>query len=306
MSIVSVDHFSRDPLPPESEDQRAARRRSLADDGSVAARRVSRKKETTRRPPPVEIAFLLNYGVSIETLNAAVGLARGQGVSPDAALLAEGLVADEDFYRALADHLGVDFLDGDIALMPDSLATASLGYTQLRERRDGARWLFSPCGTQIFRLMTVARAAKGRPLFAVTRRARFAQALRAAYPQSAVVAASHSAEHVDESLCVRRSLRRWPLAWASAALFAVIACLFAPVEFLRLGAAFAFAAAFLSSVVLRLAACAASSERQAEEPRIEDARLPVYTVVIALYKEAAVAPQLARAIDRMAQMPQAS
>ena len=62
------------------------------------------------RPLPTEIAFLAGFGVPMALLQYAAKLARRQGVSADAALLGEGLVDEEVFYRALADHLRVDFL----------------------------------------------------------------------------------------------------------------------------------------------------------------------------------------------------
>ncbi|WP_442754490.1 hypothetical protein ACNHKD_16070 [Methylocystis sp. JAN1] len=297
MSMASVDPFPVDPSSRAKEEARAPRQRGKADP-SLSARRVATGRGGAARPPPVEIAFLLNYGVPIEALNYATSVARRQGVSADAALLAEGIVAEDVFYRALADYLRVRFVDADIDLAPGAFATASQGYAALREGKNGLRWLFAPTGTEIFRLMSVARASKGRPLFAVTTRTRFLAALREAYPPEVARAASFSAERVDKDLCVRGSLRRAPLALSAAVLLGLVACLFAPFEAASLSAAFILAAAFLSSVFLRLAACAASFKAEAPPALIEDARLPVYTVVVALYKEAAVARQLARAIDR--------
>lgn len=302
MSKASVDHFCFDPDLRDRDDQRAAplfrRPKSPADGTSSDGRRASLGSETASRAPPVEISFLLDHGVPRDALNEAAALARRQGVSADAALLAEGLVEEKLFYRALAQTLGVAFIDEKIELAPGALATAGLGYVRLRDRRDGVRWLFAPSGTQIFRLKSVARAAKGRPLFGIATRTRFSEALREAYPRVAVHAASHSAEQIDGDLCVRGSLMRKPLACATAALICIVASLFAPFEAANLAAAFGLAAAFLASVVLRLGACASSAVGAENERWIEDARLPVYTVVLALYKEAAVAPQLARAIDR--------
>jgi len=270
----------------------------LAEHAPPGARRGALARETAPRQPPVEIAFLTAYGVPVEALHYATSLARRQGVSADAALIAEGIVAEDVFYRALADHLRVDFVEGDILLAPGAFTTAQEGYVRLHEGRDGARWLFAPTGAEIFRLMSVVRAAKGRPFFAVTTRTQFSEALRLAYPPEMVRAASFSAERVDQDLCVRGSLRRGPLAAASAALFGVILCLFSPFEAASLAAAFLLAGAFLASVWLRLAACVASFVPETQPEWIDDARLPIYTVVIALYKEAAVARQLARAIDR--------
>lgn len=295
MSVAWV--HSADPSPRSWEEARFARRRSPSEP-APAARRGSRRSESAPRPPAVEIAFLGNYGVPLEVLNYATAMARRQGVSADAVLLAEGLVAEEVFYRALADHLRVAFVEDDIALAAGAFATAELGYAPLCESAGGLRWLFAPAGAEIFRLMSVVRAARGRPLFALTTRKRFAEALRGARRVEVARAASLSAEHADRELCVRGSLRRRPLALATGIVFAVAASLFAPWEGLRLLSAFIFACAFLSSVLLRLLACAASAGAKDEIGWIDDARAPVYTVVVALYKEAAVVRQLARAIDR--------
>jgi hypothetical protein len=294
MSVMSVDHFRVDPreAPPPSP--------RGSGDPTYSARRAATVRDFGSHPPPLEIAFLLNYGVPIETLRYATTVARRQGVSSDAALLAEGLVAEDVFYRALADHLGVRFLEEGIELSSGALASASQGYAPLREGKEGLRWLFAPTGAQIFRLMSIARTAKGRPFFAVTTRARYLAALRgAACPLEVARAASLSAERAEKDLCVRGSLGQEPLAHASAALLFLIACLFMPAAAVGLFASFILAAAFLSSVCLRLCACMASLTEPEAAALIEEARLPVYTIVIPLYREAAVARQLARAMDRL-------
>ena len=59
------------------------------------------------RPPPVEIAFLTRHGVAPEALVRVAALARRQGVSADRALIAEGILSESRFYRAIAAELGV-------------------------------------------------------------------------------------------------------------------------------------------------------------------------------------------------------
>ncbi len=282
----TVDSFSAEPLLGGPSDQPPR-----------PARQTVRRKSVPR-PPPVEIAFLLDYGVPVEALDYAAALARRQGVSADAALLAEHIVAEEVFYRALADHLRAEFLEGDFDLAPGSMATADLGYAALRGRK-GVLWLFAPKGAEILRLMSAVRHGDGRPLFAITTRSHFIDALRRANNAQVARAASRSVERVDTELCVRRRLRRAPLALATFALFVVIASLFGPFTMARLVISFGLAAGFFMSVVLRLAACAASLRPVRPVAPLSDAQLPHYTVVIALYHEASVARQLARAIDRL-------
>jgi glycosyltransferase XagB len=269
------------------EEPRGARRRAA--EGSRVARHA---------PPPVEIAFLSKYGVPSEALIYATALARRQGVSADAVLLGEGVVAEEVFYRALADDLHVPYLDGQIDVAPGAAATAGNGYVQLRDNVSGLRWLFAPRGPEIVRLMSAARGVSGRPLFGITSRARFTEATIRANPPGAAAAAAHSAERVDPELCVRRSMSRRSLAAATLALCLIVASFVGLFPDLRLGFSLLLAFAFLASVCLRLRVCAAGLEARDAAGSLADAQLPVYTLVIALYREAAVASQLARAIDR--------
>lgn len=250
-----------------------------------------------QRPPPVEIAFLLDYGVAPQTLGEAHRIARRQGVSADAALLAERLIDEAFFYRALADHLGAAFVDGGVEVAPSGVATAASGYARLKAPERGVMWLFAPRGAEIVRLMSAVRAAGGRPRFAVTTRTRFIEAVRRADPEDVARIAAFSAERANKDLCVRGALRRGPLAVALIMLAALAFGLFSPMKPLALACAFFFAVAFLANIFLRLLAVAAGYEARDPSGWIADARAPIYTIVIALYQESSVARQLVRALD---------
>ncbi|MBI3275367.1 MAG: glycosyltransferase, partial [Methylocystis sp.] len=218
-----------------------------------------------------------------------------------AVLLAEGLVAEEAFYRTLARHLDVDFLDesANIASSGDMAAKAECGFARLAEAPHGILWLFAPRGAAIGRLMSAARGAHGRPLFALTTPSLFAAALRSTSPRYLARLAAFTAERANPELCVRTAMRRWTVIRFIAANGILLACLFAPIREISLTAALFYSVASLSSVFLRLFACAASFDDPNVAPELDDAALPAYSIVVALYKEAAVAPQLARAIDRL-------
>ncbi len=312
MSLAPVDSFASSATQIKDDLRLFERRRAPPPDSPLARRQTLGRPAAAARATPVEIAFLANYGVPEEALQYAAATARRQGVCADEALLAEGIVPEDVFYRALADYLDVEFIDHPVELAASSVVTANRGYARLRNAPRGVLWLFAPSGSGVFRLMSAARAAKGRPLFAVTTRTRFIEAVRRANPADAARSAAFLAERVDNELCVRGCLRRRPLSYLIFALFALVACLFAPFTFARLGCELFLAGAFLANVFLRLFACAASFEARDAVGRLNaDAQLPIYTLVIALYKEAAVVRQLARAIDRldypgiMAQTPQA-
>lgn len=244
-------------------------------------------------------------------LQFAAATARRQGVCADEALLAEGLVCEDVFYRALAKHLNVEFIDSPVDVSASGVATAECGYARVRDPSSGYLWLFAPSGSGVFRLMSARRATRGRPLFAITTRTRFLEAVRRADPASVARDAAFLVERVDRDLCARSGLRRGQMGMLLVALIGLAASLYAPFFFLRLASALLLAGAFFCGVFLRLFACAASFQHCADaEPLESEAQLPIYTIVLALYREAAVARQLARAIDRfdypgiMAQTPQ--
>lgn len=67
---------------------------------------------------PADIAFLAHYGVAPRILSAALATAKHQGVSAAAALLAGGMVSESHFYRSLARHLRLPFLEGEATISP--------------------------------------------------------------------------------------------------------------------------------------------------------------------------------------------
>jgi cellulose synthase/poly-beta-1,6-N-acetylglucosamine synthase-like glycosyltransferase len=114
-----------------------------------------------------------------------------------------------------------------------------------------------------------------------------------------VRAAPFCAEHVAPLSCARRATegRAFPVAVATGAV--ALALLFSPYGALALAAALPFTALFAWAVALRLAASVASLSPDERDVGIADDRLPLYTIVVPLYREARVAPQIARAIDRL-------
>jgi cellulose synthase/poly-beta-1,6-N-acetylglucosamine synthase-like glycosyltransferase len=303
MNIIQIDHFSN-PSSSRSEEMAPLRLRREAFARTVQARRAIRSTvgasdTTAPRPLPVEIAFLATQEIPLALLQYAAALARRQGVSADSALIAEGLIGEETFYRGLAAYLDAPFLDEDAKASPADAATLDAGrqFVRLVDDAHGLRWLFAPRGEAIGRLIDATRCADGRPLFAITTPSRFLAALRSASPQDLARRAAFSAERSDRDLCVRRALRPKTLAIAIIGNAALLAGLHGPFEPISIAAAIVYAAAFFSAACLRLFACAASFDATERAPALADAKLPHYSIVIALYREACVVRQLTRAID---------
>jgi cellulose synthase/poly-beta-1,6-N-acetylglucosamine synthase-like glycosyltransferase len=310
MSGNRVDRFPSPAPGPARDDPPSSsfpRRRDAAAEGAAAAPRLRSRLPRENlapgagRPLPVEIAFLAAHDVPWVTLQYGAALARRQGVGADRVLIAEGLIGEEAFYRALAAELSVAYLD-----MPDGLerpmdlrAEAARGYGRFAQNPRGLRWLFAPRGAEIVRLIGVTRSAAGRPLFAITTPTLFEEALRRRSAQALAREAAYSAERAAPRLCVRAALRRAALMeplLVNALLFAAMASPFAG---LGRAASALLALLFLANIALRLAACGASGGEEEDAPALDDAELPTYSVVVALYREAGVAPQLASAIDAL-------
>jgi hypothetical protein len=107
---------------------------------------------------PIEIGFLATQGVAPETLRQASHIAIATGVSADVAILKAGLIEEHAFYRALANEVGLPFLDGDFDLaattqFPENI---TMGVAPLGPNDANARLALAPRGE---RLTSTARTA---------------------------------------------------------------------------------------------------------------------------------------------------
>lgn len=306
MSVNRVDRFSANSSP-RRDDHAFPRRRETAPDPTPATARQRGRPPSeplapgAGRPLPIEIAFLAAHGVPLVLLQYGAARARLQGATADAVLIAERLVSEDVFYQALAAELNVAYVDAPHDLEPsaDIAADAARGYARLPRNSRGLNWLFAPRGAEIGRLVGVTRSARGRPLFALTAPSLFEEALRRASAAQLARYAAHAVERVDPDCCVRPALRREALAKALFVSIILSMALLSPLEEISRPAAIALAIVFLLGILLRIFASFASFRKTGTAPELDDKDLPVYSIVVALYKEAAVARQLSDAIERL-------
>lgn len=257
---------------------------------------------------PSDYAFLSGRLVDSATLRRAEVLALKWGVLPHQVMIANGWVGAQDYYRALAQSLGVPFRDklrpGGIA-PPTPLATPRqcLTHGLLKDRAKHADYVLAPetlrpNGVEelLHRLKPnrvslaapyeLRRAIRGH--FGKIFAAEAVDALHARYP--------------DQS--ARSPLASWQrhvLGWSIAALVAAFAL--APVPSLR-AVSILLAFIFVPVIALRVFAVydllVGWRRRTAPVPeRIPDAELPVYTILVPLYREANVLAPLMRALTRL-------
>ncbi|WP_367716206.1 glycosyltransferase family 2 protein [Nitratireductor sp. GISD-1A_MAKvit] len=236
--------------------------------------------------------------------------ARLAGVCFQTELLASGLVLERELFRALADYLGVPFLqrpDPNALVMREWQGLAALA------QRGGARVslavdvrgqsnvLIAPDRVSIPALKAfVARYPRA------SRRIRMVQpsVLREAISQRSQKALMRIATDKLFSMAPEMSARIVANAWQGAVLGAsVVSLVFASVflpstTLLVLHAVFSFV--FLACAVLRIMVqFRGPSPGEARIATVRPAEMPVYSVLVALYKEAEIVPDLLVALGKI-------
>lgn len=257
-----------------------------------------------------EYAFLLPHGVTRETLSRACGLAAQWGTPPHEVLIANGWIAETAYYRALAKRCGATFVEAseNAGLAPpnrDGDPRDCLRQGLLRQKRQGRTGLvFSPGRVRPNTLSAMLSSDIGGKVAIATRTALRETVLRsygARLVQQAIDGLA--ARYPDE--CANGRMPRAQLGGlALLAALLLIGVALAPVETVRLvtGLATLF---FALVVLLRLLACINLVMTmplrlvRRSSPRIRDADLPVYTVLVPLFREANVAPGLIRALAKL-------
>ncbi|KQO70739.1 glycosyl transferase [Methylobacterium sp. Leaf89] len=242
-------------------------------------------------PLPPEIAFLARQGFDAGRLARAAALARTCGTDAAAALIHADLITEEAYYRGLAAALGVPFLAGDLRLgegtrYPDSLVA---GVAPLMA--PGPATVRAPRGAAIAALLRTGTRA------AITTPRALQAAAFAANPVGIAAAAADTLQRHRPDWALGADTQGPHLAIAGLVLGAVgIAAAFLPAPVL-VGAWTLMQLGFLVMVTVRIAAVSVEADRP-PEAALPDTALPVYTVLVALHREAPVVPRLVAALSR--------
>ncbi|MDP3409417.1 glycosyltransferase [Bosea sp. (in: a-proteobacteria)] len=248
---------------------------------------------------PVEIAFLARHGIAPADLAMAARRAERWRTEPAREIFALGLIDEEGFYRALAAEMALPFHRGGFALRPGGEHGAILrgGIAPVADVTGRLRFVLAPEGPALRRMLEAGPRDR-RDIAVVTPR-RFAEALRLANGTTLAARAAN----LDEAGLARDSARtgssrgqRIATALGAAALAA--GGVLAPLQTF-FAVALLLGPVFLGLILLRLAAAieqpAPDLWRQ-QRWRVDDGRLPVYTVAIPLFREEAVLRQMLRAL----------
>ncbi|MFN3672148.1 MAG: glycosyltransferase family 2 protein [Bosea sp. (in: a-proteobacteria)] len=272
----------------------------IAASDTAAPPRASATQAGAPPPPalPPELAFLARQGHAQARLAACARQAARLGVSPARQAIAAGLIDESRYYGALAQELRLDFLPQPPALAPGGGYGAILREGVARAAAGSGRLLVvAPEDEALRRLL--ASGPRRRTDIAVTTPRALAQALRAANAR----ALARYAAGCDRAGLSRASARTGSSRGQRIAAGFLVAALsfwgtLAPLEtFFSLAAL--LGPAFLVLIGLRLAAAFQSPaiDLWAHHGwRLDDSRLPIYTVAVPLYREEAVLQQLLAAL----------
>lgn len=272
-------------------------------DAHLRAHRIHDRRDTVSRPVRFtrvyapQIAFLTAYGVSDATLLAATIAARC-GASSEQALLGEGLMGEEDYYRALAQHLRTPYYCGKQAISSDAVPAKAVasGITPLAPNEFGLCAVVAPRGAAITLLLSAAGEGRLPASFLICSPQRMAAILRSRMGETLSAEASDTLTSVDPTLSARTGASRGQVASAFAALILSIALWLVAPKALALLISIFLWTIFAAAVALRLVAMAANRAPRAAAP-VADAELPVYSVIVPLYQEAEGIPRLVAALD---------
>lgn len=241
-----------------------------------------------------------------DVIAAAEQRATRMGVGADRALIAAGHCSEEAYVRALATTLGVAFepLDGaprSLCPLGDDrlLGTPALGLLPLVRHAD-LKLVVAPRGTAARRLTGMIR---NRPELARYFRFTTAERLnRFVLRNAAASITAHASECLGRKrpdLSATNPRSRWSVTLPAVLVLAGIAGpALAPSAITQI-LALMLSALFLAWLTLRVAAPFAAAPARMPQPELPDNILPVYTIIVALYREAASASRLLSAIARL-------
>ena len=271
--------------------------------------RIGLPGDRAPRAPASDYAFLVGRHIDRATLVRAEALGKRWGVLPHTVMIANGWLDARDYYRALAEACGVPFRDD----LPLDAVTAPLPLTNprqcilrglLKERGRRSAYVIAPdqlppnAVARMLRDLRPYRVSLAAPHD--VRRAICGHFARAFADVS--VDGLH-ARHPEQS--ARSNLAPWQLGVLACSLVALAAAAVAlqPLASMR---AVSYLLAFMSLPLIALrvfAACDLLSGRKQQGPsplpRIDDAELPIYTILVPLFREANVLAPLMQALARL-------
>jgi len=286
--------------------QAAARGRGWPQGGALGSQSTGARREPARRSTRFggelapEIAFLAGQGFEPGALLQAAAAAERDGVSAEQALLGEGLIGEEAYYRALARRLRLPFYRGEIRVAQSVEADPAIasGVAPLAPNRAGLRVIAAPRAAAIRYLLGKAEAGALPSGLAIASPRMLSEKVRVEAGAHIAEAAAGALARRDPTLCARfgPSGRQCVALGVFALLVAAAAAVTPDALVLILSAA--LWSIFTAAIVLRNLAVAAADVASRSAP-LDDAELPIYTVIAPLRSEERMVARLVRALEAL-------
>ena len=155
-----------------------------------------------------EIVFLAAQGLEPGALLQAAAAAERDGLSAEQALLGEGLLGEEAYYRALANRLRLPFYRGEIPVAQSVEADPAIvcGVAPLAPNRAGLRVIAAPRAAAIRYLLGKAETGALPSGLAIASPHMLSDRVRAEAGARIAEAAAGALEQRDPALCARSGL----------------------------------------------------------------------------------------------------
>lgn len=277
---------------------RASYQEVLRPDSYVRGRQLRARPRAL--PVPESLAFLQVRGVSAAALQYYAVVAENRGMHADEVLIAMGEITAEVFYRHLADHLQVPFLDNYVPLAGHACRTlcSQSGIAPLAPNPLGLGYVLAPRGAALAALLkqSKARNAPARE-FAITTPAHLNRLALVSQNRRIAAAASQDLAQAHPGMSAAAGSTRGQKSALAALGLAVLFAIWAAPGALATTACLACSALFAFCILLRLAAMGACPRGGDAPPAaLRDKDLPVYSVVLPVYREKRVVQKLVTAI----------
>lgn len=263
--------------------------------GEATDRLADRLWRRGSAPVPTSLICLHQIGAPPDRLLAAARIGAALNIPPEQVMLREGWISKRDYYRALARWLGLPFLDepfpvGRGAHYPQSIVAG------IAQHSDGA-WVCAPEARRIETLAFFRRRPS--PLrVSITTPTNLRLAVEDAFAPVAATHASRELARRDVDSCALGKPGVWQLAAITLLASVLLSSLFAD-GVLHLILSSVVCLLMGAAILLRLMATTASGGEAPCHAPLADVDLPVYTVIVALHREAAVARKLVSALDAL-------
>ncbi|MBZ0217749.1 MAG: glycosyltransferase [Fimbriimonadaceae bacterium] len=263
---------------------------------------------------PPELGFLQDRFADRDSLLKVTRLARVWGVSTDRVLFSMNLVRPDDYYRALALHAGLDFTDlihhapnWSVYRQVHKRAIEMGDIAPIGQNEDGLQIAVAPSGASVRRIALLADqpylSYRLRGQILITTPGRIRRAFLERFRSTISRQALRGLEEKYPDSSARSGLSIWQkTACFCLLLIAVIGSWFAPAA-IWVGLNVLLAAIFMAVTLFRAGAVFWSALHRADDgaapETLPDSDLPVYTILVPLFREARVLPPLVEALMRL-------